>query len=902
MRRQKDKNKNVHKTHTGKFNKKIAILLVLIVLAVIVALINKDNISQIGEKIGDTIKIFSSDTVYQTENGISSIDLTDLVTGDDVMHTHIYEKKYDDTYHWDECFICGDIQNKEEHHKTTSGTGTCGTYLTDYCTDGCGYSVQTYVDHEIEYFPKDEIYDESGKNTNTHTYYHRIGKCKKCESASATDSEGNNTTQGCYDSEGKRISCDNRGICSICGYDYSKLQMISHHSAALREDKKTYYCAYCNKDLYKILYSEAVQDENNNLHWTMRGIYQLLGDTKWVQTKGLYTWSELLNSGAFEELGSANVTDLPNDYYNNKKYGTEGISSGLYMVQYEAYIKDGYQGTPPVRMNADNCFGNVNGNPNEYGKTYAISYTISPDTEAPTINNIEINKSEIVNGFSQKATITVDCYDSYSDTLSVALYDLEGNCIADYGTATSNGDKTFTRSFDIVAETKETETLVVKAKDRYGNETSKNVDVQNLDAKAPTLLNDEDYTKDWSKNKLITFNAEDLGVGEVQIAFNNADDYQLATTDTNNYTRTYNFYGDVYDKVTAAVYLKDGLGNEKMEKVDIGKLDNTAPTITNLRIEDNKIKVEANDRHETLGEGSGIVGYRYITSLEDINEEITEDEGTYIEASEIDLNNLTKVRYLYVAPVDRAGNIGTTEKIELPTYSYTVNYYEDGGTTKVAESKIVNDKLLGEEITEEAIEIDGYNKIDPTNKTITINLTGNEINFYYAKRTDLTYTVKYLEQGTNEVVHEEKIETNQVFEATITETSIDIPGYRLVSNNTQNITIKVEENEIIFYYAKRDDLSYKVEYYYDGIKDDSKTETYVGTFKQEISEYEEKLTEKYKLDRTENLPLTISAEEENNVIKVYYVRKETSVIVHHYIEGSETKVPSKDGGVVEDET
>lgn len=205
MRRQKDKNKNVHKTHTGKFNKKIAILLVLIVLAVIVALINKDNISQIGEKIGDTIKIFSSDTVYQTENGISSIDLTDLVTGDDVMHTHIYEKKYDDTYHWDECFICGDIQNKEEHHKTTSGTGTCGTDLTDYCTDGCGYSVQTYVDHEIEYFPKDEIYDESGKNTNTHTYYHRIGKCKKCESVSATDSEGNNTTKGCYDSEGKKF-------------------------------------------------------------------------------------------------------------------------------------------------------------------------------------------------------------------------------------------------------------------------------------------------------------------------------------------------------------------------------------------------------------------------------------------------------------------------------------------------------------------------------------------------------------------------------------------------------------------------------------------------------------------------------------------------------------------------
>ena len=38
------------------------------------------------------------------------------------------------------------------------------------------------------------------------------------------------------------------------------------------------------------------------------------------------------------------------------------------------------------------------------------------------------------------------------------------------------------------------------------------------------------------------------------------------------------------------------------------------------------------------------------------------------------------------------------------------------------------------------------------------------------------------------------------------------------------------------------------------------------------------------------------------VVIYYYKLKETSVIVHHYIDGTENKVPSKDGGVVEDET
>ena len=84
--------------------------------------------------------------------------------------------------------------------------------------DGCGYSVSTYIDHEIEYFSRDEIV-----STNTNTYYHIVGQCKKCGSKSCMDLNGNRTGEDCYDSEGNRISCANRKVCVGCGYDYTKL-------------------------------------------------------------------------------------------------------------------------------------------------------------------------------------------------------------------------------------------------------------------------------------------------------------------------------------------------------------------------------------------------------------------------------------------------------------------------------------------------------------------------------------------------------------------------------------------------------------------------------------------------------------------------------------------------------
>ena len=78
--------------------------------------------------------------------------------------------------------------------------------------------------------------------------------------------------------------------------------------------------------------------------------------------------------------------------------------------------------------------------------------------------------------------------------------------------------------------------------------------------------------------------------------------------------------------------------------------------------------------------------------------------------------------------------------------------------------------------------------------------------------------------------------------------------------------------------------SYTVEYYIDGKKDDSRTVTAQAAYNAVISTYPDKCPANYRLDQTENLPLTIGVS--GNVIKVYYVKNVfTLTIYYRYAEG-----------------
>jgi len=65
------------------------------------------------------------------------------------------------------------------------------------------------------------------------------------------------------------------------------------------------------------------------------------------------------------------------------------------------------------------------------------------------------------------------------------------------------------------------------------------------------------------------------------------------------------------------------------------------------------------------------------------------------------------------------------------SYAYTVNYYLENTTTKVAESKTVEDQTFGAEVTENAIAVPNYVVEGVRTQTITIGVENNVINFYY---------------------------------------------------------------------------------------------------------------------------------------------------------------------------
>ena len=118
------------------------------------------------------------------------------------------------------------------------------------------------------------------------------------------------------------------------------------------------------------------------------------------------------------------------------------------------------------------------------------------------------------------------------------------------------------------------------------------------------------------------------------------------------------------------------------------------------------------------------------------------------------------------------------------------------------------------------------------------------INVYYTKRNDLSYTVNYLEKVTNKVLHDQKVQGGMTYEDTITSANekIDISGYNYDSVDPETLTIGTGENVINVYYTKRTDLSYTVNYYWNGTTEEVADPKIVEnqTFDDEVTEFPEK--------------------------------------------------------------
>ena len=118
--------------------------------------------------------------------------------------------------------------------------------------------------------------------------------------------------------------------------------------------------------------------------------------------------------------------------------------------------------------------------------------------------------------------------------------------------------------------------------------------------------------------------------------------------------------------------------------------------------------------------------------------------------------------------------------------------------------------------------------------------------------------------------------------------------YELVSTPEITSGNYLEEVRVFNYYYKLKHYNYKIEYYFDDVKDEDLTEENEAEFKEVITEYEDKIKEGYRL-KEEVLPIEISTNEEENIMKVYYVTddsqtKEISYKVEYYKE-NELQIP-----------
>ena len=280
---------------------------------------------------------------------------------------------------------------------------------------------------------------------------------------------------------------------------------------------------------------------------------------------------------------------------------------------------------------------------------------------------------------------------------------------------------------------------------------------------------------------------------------------------------------------------------------------------------DNGVIAEEYELHETEDRGSAVIGQSVVSE----SYKKTYTGYTYNHAAQ------------KVVTVDN-----TTGAVTVQLYynlrtnlSYTVNYLEQGTNTELSPAKTVGNQVFGAEVTETAIDIAGYNPVEPTSQSITIAVSGNEITFYYTKRTDLSYMVKYLEKDTEKELHTAKTEGNQVFNAEVTEEAIDIPGYNKVepTSATIHIAVDAKQNVITFYYTKRTDLKYTVNFY----RNDARTtkvrdsETIGGkTFQEKVTETPWTVEG---FTAVPNQDQTITIEVTGNVINFYYYENVTLV-------------------------
>lgn len=144
--------------------------------------------------------------------------------------------------------------------------------------------------------------------------------------------------------------------------------------------------------------------------------------------------------------------------------------------------------------------------------------------------------------------------------------------------------------------------------------------------------------------------------------------------------------------------------------------------------------------------------------------------------------------------------------------TYTITYDLDGGELSAANplsyevSDLENGGITLHNPTKTGYTFLGWTRDGSTGGadpalTIAPGTVGNlSFTAHWQIRSDLSYTVQYLEQDTHKVLADARTVDGQTYGTTITEQAPAISGYRVVGEKTRTLTVDVKENSLVFYY------------------------------------------------------------------------------------------------------
>lgn len=203
---------------------------------------------------------------------------------------------------------------------------------------------------------------------------------------------------------------------------------------------------------------------------------------------------------------------------------------------------------------------------------------------------------------------------------------------------------------------------------------------------------------------------------------------------------------------------------------------------------------------------------------------------------------------------------------------------------------------MDDEVTATPISIKGFTFDEEKSKNTisgTILADGSLVLKVYYSRNSYNVTLKTSENvasvitmgksSEKEVTVSYKYEENVSIDATLkSETGYTFNFGKWISENdnlgnqvNQNTEFTMPAGDVVLRAEAAKTVNkytYKIEYYYDDIKDDNKTEQKEGSYNNTITTYPDKNIDGYELDeqKTGNINLTISDNENKNIINVYY--------------------------------